>query len=224
MFLSLKISETAEKEESVFTLATRTDNQPLFQVTLNNRLKLLRVHYLSSSKLETVDFLTPKLFDGQWHTLMLTVELNWVKVTIDCQGQDSVYVSRSLAADLRVRNAVLLVGNDGRKKSTIFSVKNIFYFCFHQKLVNYFYSLLFVQGWVKQMIYLPRAELSTLVCPGNDRHNVTRRMLNLGSVLRTTSLTFDPKMPSDGVLGKYKYTFIIHGHVLTDDSRDILLF
>ena len=50
------------------------------------------------------------------------------------------------------------------------------------------------------MVFLPRPQLESLVCPGNGRHDVMKRTLNLGSVLQTAG---HKRMHADaGFIGK----------------------
>ena len=53
---------------------------------------------------------------------------------------------------------------------------------------------------MKQIVFLPRTQLESLVCPGNGRHDVMKRTLNLGSVLQTAG---NKRMHADaGFIGR----------------------
>ncbi|XP_078620762.1 thrombospondin-type laminin G domain and EAR repeat-containing protein-like [Branchiostoma floridae x Branchiostoma japonicum] len=81
-----------------------------------------------------------EIADGEWHTFVITVTGNDVGLTVDCRPPYFMYLDRSFPAYLDTTGTKFHIGNKRRRKEQF-------------------------TGQLHQLVLLPGADASTLVCP-----------------------------------------------------------
>ncbi|XP_042357388.1 thrombospondin-type laminin G domain and EAR repeat-containing protein-like [Plectropomus leopardus] len=129
-----------ERERTVKT------NEEHAQVILGLRLSRKRLHFLFKGHGEVVEhwvFRGTGLADNQWHTLVLVVGSDHVRLTVDCRSPQEIVPSRPFPSDINIQGSRFHIGSRGRWKG--------------------FYS-----GLLRQLVLVPGSDASHHVCPSSD--------------------------------------------------------
>ena len=124
LLVSFKTLTASDNDETLFAVKSPGDDTLTFAVTLQHGLQLVRVHYTDgfSSSAQTAAFRDESLFDGSWHSLVVTYSSDRIVLLVDCHLQHFTTVSRTFPSNIDIATQRFYIGNDGRRKRGIFSV------------------------------------------------------------------------------------------------------
>ncbi|XP_060919431.1 thrombospondin-type laminin G domain and EAR repeat-containing protein-like isoform X1 [Labrus mixtus] len=116
------------------------------RIILGLRLSRKRLHFLyrgHGGVTEHWVFGGARLADNQWHTLVLAVGRQHVRLTVDCNSPLEIVPSRPFPSDLNIQGARFHIGSRGRW--------------------NGLYS-----GLLRQLVLVPGSDATHYVCPSSD--------------------------------------------------------
>ncbi|ELU02095.1 hypothetical protein CAPTEDRAFT_42858, partial [Capitella teleta] len=137
LLITLKTSNTTS-EQCIMTLMPRASTEVKIGVTMS--LNVIRVTY-ASEKVISVDFDDmDAVFDGQWHSLVVSVTGDTVSVRVDCRHSVSRRLRRHFPAFVDAGNDEIHIGNCNGERGLF-------------------------TGWLKDVILLPGSDISLATCP-----------------------------------------------------------
>ncbi|CAH1789672.1 unnamed protein product [Owenia fusiformis] len=140
---TVKIPKTSNnrRDECIFSLVPTLSNNIKLGLRLTKDKIVLDYsdHKTSLDEKKTVAYKNKKLFDGGWHTIIITVSGNTVTLTTDCQKTRTKRIDRIFPALLSTKDSEFHVAN-----------------CHGAKHFS---------GLIKQLLILPGSDASKRACP-----------------------------------------------------------
>uniref|UniRef100_A0A4W6EEI3 Thrombospondin type laminin G domain and EAR repeats n=1 Tax=Lates calcarifer TaxID=8187 RepID=A0A4W6EEI3_LATCA len=134
---------TLKRNEYIFSLM---DNDEHGRTILGLRFSRKYLHFLFKGHggvMEHWVFRGARLADNQWHTLVLTVSGQHVRLTVDCNSPLEIIPSRPFPSDLNIQGSRFHIGSRGRWKG-LFS------------------------GLLRQLVLVPGSDATNQICPSSD--------------------------------------------------------
>ncbi|KAK7904199.1 hypothetical protein WMY93_016806 [Mugilogobius chulae] len=116
-----------------------------FLLGLRYSRKRLHLHYRDpqAGQVRRLAFRTAGLADGHWHTLVLSVTGQSVKLTVDCNPPQEIVPSEPFSSELNIHGSRLHIGSRGRWKG-LFS------------------------GLLRQLVLVPGSDVTAHMCPSPE--------------------------------------------------------
>ncbi|XP_040916634.1 thrombospondin-type laminin G domain and EAR repeat-containing protein-like [Toxotes jaculatrix] len=121
-------------------------NEERGRITLGMRISRKCLHFLFKVHGGVVEhwvFQGTRLADNQWHTLVLTIGRQHVRLTVDCNSPLEITPSRPFPSDLNIQGSRFHIGSRGRWKG-LFS------------------------GLLRQLVLVPGSDATHQICPSSD--------------------------------------------------------
>ncbi|KAF3701055.1 Thrombospondin-type laminin G domain and EAR repeat-containing protein [Channa argus] len=120
-------------------------NEEHGRVILGLKFSRKRLDFLfkGNGTLEHMEFRGSQLADDQWHTLVLTISSQNVRLTVDCTSPQEIAPSRPFPSDLNIQGSRFHIGSRGRWKG-LFS------------------------GLLRQLVLVPGSDATNQICPSSD--------------------------------------------------------
>lgn len=119
-------SDVISEEETIFSVIPLNDLKPKLGLELSKgKLRYFHIDRLTK-KVQTVEYKLAKIFDGDWHTIIVSITGSNVNVKVDCGKNRMRKIRRAFPSFLSVRDTNIHIGNAKRKK-TLFRVRFVLF-------------------------------------------------------------------------------------------------
>ncbi|XP_070698911.1 thrombospondin-type laminin G domain and EAR repeat-containing protein-like [Pempheris klunzingeri] len=138
--------EDSDKEESKEKEVRVKSNEERGRIILGLRFSGKRLHFLFRGRGGVVEhwgFQGTPLADNQWHTLVLAISNDNVRLTVDCGSPLEIVPSRLFPSDLNIQGSRFYIGSRGRWKGL--------------------YS-----GLLRQLVLVPGLDATHQICPSSQ--------------------------------------------------------
>ncbi|KAM4542320.1 thrombospondin-type laminin G domain and EAR repeat-containing protein-like [Odontesthes bonariensis] len=135
----------AEKEQQMGEKQVKSNGEAE-RIILGLKVSRKRLHFLFKGHGEAVEhwvFRGIRLADNQWHTLVLVVAHNYMRLTVDCSSPLEIVPSRPFPSDLNIQGSRFHIGSRGRWKG-LFS------------------------GLLRQLVLVPGSDATHQICPSSQ--------------------------------------------------------